>query len=113
MKLCPPRATPVAATPFTSVGDYPLHPALPPAQRGSEKYIRNPGKRIRTSGRDVPQCGFCQAGQIMSAAALLENVPDPSDADIDAAMNGNICRCGTYTRIRTAVKTAAATLQNS
>ena len=49
----------------------------------------------------------------MSAAALLENVPDPSDADIDAAMNGNICRCGTYTRIRTAVKTAAATLQNS
>ena len=62
---------------------------------------------------DVPQCGFCQAGQIMSAAALLENVPDPSDADIDAGMNGNICRCGTYTRIRTAVKTAAATLQNS
>ena len=56
---------------------------------------------------DVPQCGYCQAGQIMSAAALLKNTPDPSDANIDAAMNGNICRCGTYTRIKAAIKTAA------
>lgn len=56
---------------------------------------------------DVPQCGYCQAGQIMSAAALLKNNPNPTDADIDAAMNGNICRCGTYTRIKTAIKTAA------
>lgn len=56
---------------------------------------------------DVPQCGYCQAGQIMSAAALLENNANPSDADIDAAMNGNICRCGTYTRIKAAIKTAA------
>ncbi len=58
---------------------------------------------------DVPQCGYCQAGQIMSAAALLKQNPKPSDADIDAAMSGNICRCGTYPRIRQAIKTAAAT----
>jgi isoquinoline 1-oxidoreductase subunit alpha len=57
---------------------------------------------------NVPQCGYCQAGQIMSAAALLHNRPAPSDADIDAAMSGNICRCGTYTRIRAAIKRAAA-----
>ena len=56
---------------------------------------------------DVPQCGYCQAGQIMSAAALLEQNANPSDADIDAAMNGNICRCGTYLRIRAAIHTAA------
>jgi isoquinoline 1-oxidoreductase subunit alpha len=56
----------------------------------------------------VPQCGYCQAGQIMSAAALLQRTPKPTDAQIDEAMNGNICRCGTYTRIRTAVKQAAA-----
>ncbi len=56
---------------------------------------------------NVPQCGYCQAGQIMSAAALLEAKPDPTDEDIDAAMSGNICRCGTYTRIRSAIKQAA------
>jgi isoquinoline 1-oxidoreductase alpha subunit len=56
---------------------------------------------------NVPQCGYCQAGQIMSAAALLQANPKPSDADIDAAMSGNICRCGTYTRIRAAIKQAA------
>lgn len=56
---------------------------------------------------DVPQCGYCQAGQIMSAAALLNNNSNPSDQDIDAAMNGNICRCGTYVRIKAAIKTAA------
>jgi isoquinoline 1-oxidoreductase alpha subunit len=56
----------------------------------------------------VAQCGYCQAGQIMSAAALLEANPDPSDADIDEAMNGNLCRCGTYPRIRAAIKKAAA-----
>ena len=56
---------------------------------------------------DVPQCGYCQAGQIMSAASLLKENANPSDADIDAAMNGNICRCGTYTRIKAAIKTAA------
>ena len=56
---------------------------------------------------DVPQCGYCQAGQIMSAAALLKNNPSPSDSDIDGAMNGNICRCGTYIRIKKAIKTAS------
>jgi isoquinoline 1-oxidoreductase subunit alpha len=56
---------------------------------------------------EVVQCGYCQSGQIMSAAALLTATPDPSDADIDAAMAGNICRCGTYVRIRAAIKRAA------
>jgi isoquinoline 1-oxidoreductase subunit alpha len=55
----------------------------------------------------VPQCGYCQAGQIMSATALLAKNPKPSDADIDGAMSGNLCRCGTYTRIRSAIKVAA------
>ncbi len=57
---------------------------------------------------DVPQCGYCQAGQLMSAAALLKSKRNPSDADIDAAMSGNLCRCGTYQRMRAAVHTAAA-----
>ena len=56
---------------------------------------------------DVPQCGYCQAGQIMSAAALLRRTPHPTDADIDTAMNGNLCRCATYTRIREAIHRAA------
>lgn len=56
---------------------------------------------------DVPQCGYCQAGQIMNAAALLKNNANPSDEDIDNSMRGNICRCGTYNRIKAAVKTAA------
>jgi len=59
---------------------------------------------------DVPQCGYCQAGQIMSAAALLARTPQPSDSDIDAAMSGNICRCGTYQRIRAAIHSAAGKL---
>ena len=56
---------------------------------------------------DVPQCGYCQTGQIMNAAAFLKHNQDPSDEQIDAAMDGNICRCGTYTRIKKAIKTAA------
>jgi isoquinoline 1-oxidoreductase alpha subunit len=56
---------------------------------------------------DVPQCGYCQSGQLMSAAALLAKTPKPTDADIDAAMDGNICRCGAYQRIRAAIKDAA------
>jgi len=56
---------------------------------------------------DVPQCGYCQSGQIMSASALLEANTNPSDEEIESAMNGNICRCGTYTRIKAAIKTAA------
>jgi len=55
----------------------------------------------------VPQCGYCQSGQIMAAAALLKRIPNPTDADIDNNMNGHICRCGTYVRIRKAIKTAA------
>jgi isoquinoline 1-oxidoreductase alpha subunit len=67
------------------------------------------GKRIQDAwlAVDVVQCGYCQSGQIMSAAALLKRNPAPSDADIDAAMSGNLCRCATYVRIRAAIKQAA------
>jgi len=67
------------------------------------------GKAVQTAWVDlgVPQCGYCQAGQIMSATALLKQKAKPTDADIDEAMAGNICRCGTYTRIRAAIKQAA------
>ena len=69
------------------------------------------GKAVQAAWitHDVPQCGYCQSGQIMSAVALLESKPKPTDADIDAAMSGNICRCGTYQRIRAAIHTAAET----
>ena len=68
------------------------------------------GARVQDAWRqiDVVQCGYCQSGQIMSATALLQTTPKPSDADIDNAMSGNICRCGTYGRIRQAIKIAAA-----
>ena len=68
------------------------------------------GARVQKAwlDREVIQCGYCQSGQIMSAAALLNSIPHPDDADIDAAMSGNICRCGTYVRIRQAIKNAAA-----
>jgi isoquinoline 1-oxidoreductase subunit alpha len=67
------------------------------------------GKKVQAAWRevDVPQCGYCQSGQIMSATALLTSNPNPSDAQIDAAMDGNICRCGTYPRIRAAIHKAA------
>jgi isoquinoline 1-oxidoreductase subunit alpha len=67
------------------------------------------GRKIQKAWLDleVVQCGYCQSGQIMSAAALIAHTPDPNDADIDAAMAGNICRCGTYVRIRAAIKQAA------
>ena len=67
------------------------------------------GKKVQAAwiALDVPQCGYCQSGQIMSASALLASNPKPSDADIDAAMAGNLCRCGTYPRIRKAIKRAA------
>ena len=61
---------------------------------------------------DVPQCGYCQSGQLMSASALLASNKNPTDADIDNAMSGNICRCGTYNRIRAAIKSAAAEMRN-
>jgi isoquinoline 1-oxidoreductase alpha subunit len=68
------------------------------------------GARIQKAwiDREVPQCGYCQSGQIMSAAALLASNPHPTDAEIDDAMSGNICRCGTYVRVRAAIKEAAA-----
>ena len=68
------------------------------------------GKALQSAWVDtgVPQCGYCQAGQIMAAAALLKRTPKPSDGEIDEAMSGNICRCGTYTRIRAAIKRVAA-----
>ena len=68
------------------------------------------GARVQKAWLDleVIQCGYCQSGQIMSAAALLNTIPHPDDADIDAAMAGNICRCGTYVRIRQAIKRASA-----
>jgi isoquinoline 1-oxidoreductase alpha subunit len=67
------------------------------------------GRKLQAAwiAHDVPQCGYCQSGQIMSAAALLTANPSPSDQDIDQAMSGNICRCGTYPRIRAAIHTAA------
>ena len=73
------------------------------------------GKAVQAAWLDlgVPQCGYCQAGQIMSATALLQKNPKPSDADIDSAMSGNICRCGTYTRIRSAIKVAAGIKGNA
>jgi isoquinoline 1-oxidoreductase alpha subunit len=68
------------------------------------------GRRLQAAWMelDVPQCGYCQAGQIMSATALLRQTPHPSDSDIDAAMTGNVCRCCSYTRIRVAIKQAAS-----
>ena len=75
-----------------------------------ESMASNPvGRKLQAAwiAHDVPQCGYCQSGQIMSAAALLASKPNPSDEDIDQAMSGNICRCGTYPRIRAAIHTAA------
>ena len=68
-----------------------------------------PGKKIQAAwiALDVPQCGYCQSGQVMTASALLARTAQPTDADIDSAMSGNICRCGTYGRIRAAIKQAA------
>jgi isoquinoline 1-oxidoreductase alpha subunit len=69
------------------------------------------GKRVQQAwlALDVVQCGYCQSGQIMSATALLEKTPNPTDEEIDNAMSGNICRCGTYPRIKAAIKNAAKT----
>ncbi len=73
------------------------------------------GKAIQAAWirNDVPQCGYCQSGQIMSASALLAKNRAPSDADIDAAMSGNVCRCGTYNQIRAAIKEAAAAVKGA
>jgi isoquinoline 1-oxidoreductase subunit alpha len=89
---------------------------LPVSALGARKVVtieglspdgRHPLQRVWAE-EDVPQCGYCQAGQLMSAAALLARTPAPKDADIDRAMAGNICRCGTYQRIRRAIHRAAS-----
>ncbi len=87
----------------------PVSAAVGKAVTTIEGLSEDGGHPVQVAWRElnVPQCGFCQSGQIMSAAALLERVPNPTDDDIDAAMSGNICRCGTYTRIRAAIHKAA------
>ncbi len=94
VRACVTPVSAVAGKAVTTIeglaGDGPLHPL-------QEAWLEN----------DVPQCGYCQAGQIMTAAALLKKNPNPTDADIDLAMDGNLCRCGTYTRIRKAIHRAA------
>jgi len=95
----------------------PTRSCITPASMGVGKRITTieaigttpSGRKIQAAwlALEVPQCGYCQSGQIMSASALLEAKPKPSDADIDAAMAGNICRCGTYQRIRAAIRRAA------
>jgi isoquinoline 1-oxidoreductase subunit alpha len=89
--------------------------SLPVSEVGSDKIVTIEGLSEDGSHpvqkawleHDVPQCGYCQAGQIMNAVAFLKENSNPSDEDIDLAMNGNLCRCGTYTRIKAAIKTAA------
>ncbi|MBV9190444.1 MAG: (2Fe-2S)-binding protein [Betaproteobacteria bacterium] len=98
----------------------PIRSCLTPVSAGAGKKIttiesmagNRVGKAVQAAWvkHDVPQCGYCQSGQIMSAVALLASNTKPSDQDIDAAMSGNVCRCGTYNQIRAAIKDAAATL---
>jgi isoquinoline 1-oxidoreductase alpha subunit len=88
-------------TPISAVGDQPVTTI-----EGLSKDRSHPVQQAWIE-HDVPQCGYCQSGQIMSASALLATKPRPTDADIDAAMSGNICRCGTYQRIRSAIRRAA------
>ena len=98
------NGTPIRSciTPIQSVGDAPVTTIEAIGETTA-------GQKIQKAWLDleVIQCGYCQSGQIMSAAALLAKTPKPTDADIDAAMRGNICRCGTYVRIREAIKQAA------
>jgi isoquinoline 1-oxidoreductase alpha subunit len=88
-------------TPMSAVGNQPVTTLEGLSHDGSHPL------QLAWQEIDVPQCGYCQAGQIMSAAALLAKTPKPTDKDIDSAMNGNLCRCGTYLRIRQAVHKAA------
>jgi isoquinoline 1-oxidoreductase alpha subunit len=88
-------------TPMSAVGNQPVTTLEGLSHNGSHPL------QLAWQEIDVPQCGYCQAGQIMSAAALLAKTPKPTDKDIDSAMNGNLCRCGTYLRIRQAVHKAA------
>ena len=95
------KATRACVTPVSSVGAAPVVTIEGLSADGSHP-LQKAWQEI-----DVPQCGYCQAGQIMAAAELLAAKPKPTDADIDAAMSGNLCRCGTYQRIRAAVHRAA------
>ena len=97
------KATRACVTPMSSVGSAAITTIEGLSTDGS-----HPVQRAWVA-EDVPQCGFCQSGQIMSAAALLATTPSPTDAQIDAAMRGNLCRCGTYVRIRAAIHRAAET----
>lgn len=97
-------ATRSCATPISAVGAVAITTIEELSRDGSHALQR------AWIAEDVPQCGYCQAGQLMAAAELLATNPAPSDADIDAAMTGNICRCGTYQRIRAAIHSAAAEL---
>jgi isoquinoline 1-oxidoreductase subunit alpha len=98
------NGTPVRScvTPVSSVGSAPIATIEGVAATALGRAVQNAWLAV-----DVVQCGYCQAGQIMSASALLAKNPKPTDADIDKAMSGNICRCATYTRIRAAIKQAA------
>ena len=96
------RAIRSCITPVGSVAGKPITTIEAVGETSSGNKIQQAWLNI-----EVVQCGYCQSGQIMSAAALVENNPNPSDAEIDAAMSGNICRCGTYPRIRAAIKQAS------
>jgi len=96
------RAIRSCITPVGSVAGKPITTIEAVGETSSGNKIQQAWLNI-----EVVQCGYCQSGQIMSAAALIENNPNPSDAEIDAAMSGNICRCGTYPRIRAAIKQAS------
>lgn len=95
------RAVRSCVTPVSAVGSQPVTTIEGLSEDGTHP-LQQAWERM-----DVPQCGYCQAGQIMSAAALLAHSPHPTDAEIDTAMAGNVCRCGTYTRIRAAIHQAA------
>ena len=96
------RAVRACQTPVAAVADAPVTTLEGLSEDGTHPL------QLAWQEIDVPQCGYCQAGQIMSAAALLAATPQPTDADIDRAMNGNLCRCGTYLRIREAIHIAAS-----
>ena len=95
------RAVRSCQTPVSKVGNAPITTSEGLSPEGNHPLQR------AWQELDVPQCGYCQSGQIMSAAALLATTPKPTDAQIDTAMNGNLCRCGTYVRIRAAIHRAA------
>ncbi len=95
------RAVRSCSTPVSTVGNAAITPIEGLSANGNHPL------QIAWQELDVPQCGYCQSGQIMSAAALLATTPKPSDADINRAMDGNLCRCGTYVRIRAAIHRAA------